>query len=90
MLHGIYIICDYGLYLGGGSYSSIYVPPPVCIFHSHCNVYPCGIYLLSVLLCYVCLFLYPHIPLVLLSANCVKFIHDWMKTFWGVCQSTIN
>ena len=73
----------FGLYFGGGSYSSVYVPPPVCVFHNPCSVYPYDVYLLSVLLCCVCLFLYPCIPLVLLSANCETFIHDWMKTFGG-------
>ena len=24
---------DYGLHFGGGSYSSVYVPPPMCVFH---------------------------------------------------------
>ena len=56
----------------------------MCVFYNLCNVYSCGICLHSVLLYFVCPFLYPHILLVLLSANCVKFIHDWMKTYWGV------
>ena len=81
--------CDYGLYFGGGSYSSVYVPPPIYMLHSPCGMYPCGIYLHSVLLCCVCLFIYTHIPLVLLSANFVTFIHDWMNTFGGVCICVI-
>ena len=80
-LHGIYIVGIFGLYFGGGSYSLVYVPPPMCVFHNPCNVYPCSICLLSVLLYSVCIFLCPHIPLALLSANCVTFIHNWMKTF---------
>ena len=91
ILHGIYIIWNCGVYFCGGFYSSVYVPPPMCIFHSPCSAYPCGIYLLSVLfiLC-VCLFLYTHISLVLLSANCVTFIHDWMKTLGGGCICVIS
>ena len=34
---------DYGLYFGGGSYSSVYVPPPMHIFYCPCNVCPCVI-----------------------------------------------
>ena len=34
---------DYGLYFGGGSYSSVCVPPPMCVFPNPCNVYPCFI-----------------------------------------------
>ena len=30
---------NYGLYFGGGSYSSVYVPPPLYVFHCPCNVY---------------------------------------------------
>ena len=90
ILYGVYIIWIYGLYFGGRSYSSVYVPPPVCIFQSPHSVFPHGIYLLSVLLYCVCLFLYPHVPLVLLSANCVTFIQDWMKTFGGVCICVIS
>ena len=51
------------------------------MFHGACGVYPCSMYLHSVLLCCVCLFLNTHIPQVLPSANCVTFIHDWMVTF---------
>ena len=45
ILHGMYIMRDYGLYFGGGSYSSVYVPPPLHVFHNPCSVYSCGIYL---------------------------------------------
>ena len=33
----------YELYFGGGSYSFLYIPPPICVFHIPCNVYPCFI-----------------------------------------------
>ena len=88
MVYILFVIMVY--ILVGGSYSSVYVPPLVCIIHSPCSVYPCGIYLLSVLLYYVCLFLYPYIPLILLSSICVTFIHDWMKTFGGVCICVLS
>ena len=48
VFHGLYIICGYSLYFGGGSYPSVCVPPPIGMFHSPCSVYPCGIYLFSV------------------------------------------
>ena len=86
----MYIICDYGLNYGGGSYSNVYAPPPLCLFHNTCGIYPCGIYLHSILLYCICLFLSTHIPLVLLFANCVTFIHDWMKPFGGVCICVIS
>ena len=38
----------------------------------------------SSLLCFVCLFLYSHLPLVFLLPISVCFLHAWMKTF-GVC-----
>ena len=40
ILHGVYIM---GImkYILVGSYSSVYVPPPVCVFPFHYNVYPC-------------------------------------------------
>ena len=36
-----------------------------------------------VILYFVCLSLCPHEPLVLLSANCVTFLHDWLKLLGG-------
>ena len=79
----IYIYFVIMVYILVGAYSSVYVPPPVCIFHGPCSVYQCSIYLHSVLLYCVYLFLYAHIPLVSLLANCVTFIHDWMNTSGG-------
>ena len=35
-----YIVCVSGIYIGGGSYSSVYVLQPVCIFMVH-MVYTC-------------------------------------------------
>ena len=73
----------YELHFGGGSYSSIYVPPPMCMFDNPCSVYSCGICLSfdPIIFCMpISLFTQ---PLVLLSTNCVKFIHDWTKTFGG-------
>ena len=37
------------------------------------------------LLCFVYLFLYSHMPLVLLLPLSVCFVHAWMETFGGVC-----
>ena len=86
MVHVLFLIM---VYIWVGTYSPVYVPPPIGMFHSPCSVYPCGIYLHSVLLYCVCLFLSAHTPYVLLSANCVTFIHDWKKTFGGVCICVI-
>ena len=73
---------DCGLYFGGCSYSSVYVPPPLYVF----PVVPMYSYIFfSSLLCFVCLFLSSHMPLVLLLPICVSFLHAWMKTFGGVC-----
>ena len=53
-------------------------------------------YMLVVFICFlsfyicVCLFSYPPISLVLFSAICVTFIHEWMKTFGGVCISVLS
>ena len=53
---------DYGLYFGGGSYSSVYVPPPLYVFPVVLIV--CIPTFFSSLLCFVCLFLDSHLPLV--------------------------
>ena len=57
------LFSDCGLYFGGGSYSSVYVPPPICIIHSSCGVYVCGIYFYFVHLYCVCLFFMHIYPL---------------------------
>ena len=74
---------DCGLCFGGGSYSSVYVPPPLCVFPVVLIV--CiPTFFFSSLLCCVCLFLYLHMPLVLLLPICLcGFLHTWMKTFGG-------
>ena len=43
ILHGVYIMGIMNYILVGGSYSSVYVPPPMCVFPNPCNVYPCFI-----------------------------------------------
>ena len=73
---------DGRLYIGGGSYSSVYVPPPLYVFPVFLMV--CiPTFFFSSLFCFMCLFLYSHMPLVLLLPICVCFIHAWMKTFGG-------
>ena len=72
---------DYGLCFGGGSYSSVYVPPPLYIFPLVLVVYIPSFF--PFLLCFVYLFLNSHMPQVLLFPICVSFIHTWMKTFGG-------
>ena len=74
---------DYGLYFGVGSYSSVYVPPPLYVFPVVLVVYIPPFF--PFLLCFVYLFLNSHVPLVLLFPICVSFIHAWMKTF-GRCM----
>ena len=74
---------DYGLYFGGGSYSSVYVPPPLYVFPVVLMVCIPPFFFFIFLLCFVYLLLDSHIPLVLLLPICVCFIHAWMKTFGG-------
>ena len=74
----------YRLYFGGGSYSFVYVPPPVYVFPVALMMYiPAFFYFPS---CYVlCTYFLIHIPpLFFLLPLCVSFIHAWMKTFGGV------
>ena len=73
---------DYGLYFGGGSYSSVYVPPPLFVFPVVLLICIPSFFV-SFLLCFVYLFLDSHMPLVFLLPICVSFIHTWMKTFEG-------
>ena len=90
ILHGLLFIClflffnitwcmycrDFGLYFGGGPYSSVYVPPPLYVFPVVLIV--CIPTFFPSLLCFVYLFLYSHMPLVLLLPICVSFLHTWM------------
>ena len=74
---------DYGLYFGGGSYSSVYIPTTsVCISCCPYGMYS-FIFFFTFLLCFVYLFLDSHMPLVLLLPICVSFLHAWMKTLGG-------
>ena len=61
---------DCGLYFGGGSYSSVYVPPPLYVFPVILIVCIPTLFFSS-FLCFVCLFLYSHMPLVLLVPICL-------------------
>ena len=79
----VYIICDYGLCFVGGSYSSLSVPPPICMFLSPCSVYPCGIYL------HFCIFilcmpisLYAHTPIFTFFQLCGIY-PQWDENFGG-------
>ena len=74
---------DYGLCFGGGSYSSVYVPPPLYVFPVVLIVCIPTFFFFTFMLCFVYLFLNSHMPLVLLFPICVSFIHTWMKTFGG-------
>ena len=74
---------DCGLYFGGESYSSVYVPPPLYLFPIVLMICIPSFFFFSSLLCFVYLFLCSHMPLVLLLPICVSFIHAWMKTFGG-------
>ena len=74
---------DYGLYFGGGSYSSVYVPPPLFVFPVVLMV--CiPTFFFSSLLCFVCLFLNSHLPLVFLLPICVCFSTRGSKLLGGV------
>ena len=83
ILHGVYIMGAIGCILVGGSYSSVYVPPPVCVFPVALVV--CIPTFFSFYSCFVlCAYFLIHIPpLFFLLPLCVSFIHAWMKTFGG-------
>ena len=81
LLHGVYVIGIMGYVLVGCL---------ILLFMYH-HLYMC--FLLSLILCipsfffflfcFVCLFLFSHMPLSFLFPFCVSFIHAWMKTFGG-------
>ena len=54
---------DYGLCFGGGSYSSVYVPPPMSVFPIVLIVYILVVFIsFPIFLYFVCLFLGSHKP----------------------------
>ena len=82
ILHGVCIIGIMGYVLVGGLIL-LFIYHHLCI--SCCPYGICSyIFFLSSLLCFVCLFLYSHMPLVFLLPFCVCFLHTCMKTF-GWC-----
>ena len=65
---------DYGLSFGGGSYSSVYVPPPMFIFPMILIIcIPTFFLSFPLHLYFVFLFLSYTLPLFLLFFNCVHF-----------------
>ena len=77
---------DYRLYFVGGSYSSVYVPPPLFVFPIVLLI--CILMdFLSFPLIFIFWYTYFLVNIMpgLLFPNCVQFNHDWMKTFGGVC-----
>ena len=76
---------DYGLYFDGGSYSSVYVPPPMFVSPIDLVVYIPVIFLFSFHFIFCIPISWYTFPPVLLFPNCVHFIHDWVKIFGGVC-----
>ena len=71
---------DCGLYCGGGSYSSVYVPPPVSVFPIVPMICIPSCFL-HVMFC-VPVSSFTCTPSLLLTI-CVSFLHAWMKTFGG-------
>ena len=67
---------------GGGSYSAVYVPPPLCLFPVVLIMYIPPFYFLS---CFVCLFLLSPNPLFLLFLPLCVFFPHLDENFWGVC-----
>ena len=66
------------IYIWWGSYSLVYVPPPIGI------VMVLMVYIHIVFLCIVYAYFYTQIyPLYFPSTNSVTFIHNWMKNFRG-------
>ena len=75
---------DYWSSFGGGSYSSVYVPPSISVFPvvlMVCMVCIPAFFFFTFLLCFVYLFLDSHMPLVVLL--CV-FYPCLDENFWGV------
>ena len=77
----VFILWGLWVLFGGGSYSAVYVPPPLCLFPVVLIMYIPPFFLS----CFVYLFLLSHMPLVVLFSPCVCFICAWMKTF-GRCM----
>ena len=78
ILHGV---CVVGImdFFGGGSYSSVYVPPPLCVFPLVLMM--CIPTFFSVMFC-MPISSFTYSPGFLLFQLCV-FVHAWMKTFGG-------
>ena len=64
---------DYRLYFGGGSYSSVYVPPPIYVFPVVLVVY---IPIFSLHIIFGIPISWYTLPKVFLFPNCVEFIRD--------------
>ena len=71
---------DFGLF-GGGSYSAVYVPPPLCLFPMVLIMYIPTFF--SVMFC-MPISSFTYAPSFFFFSSCVCFVHAWMKTF-GVC-----
>ena len=79
ILHGVCVVRIMGYAIGGGSYSSVYVPPPFYVFPM---VLMLHIPLFFSFLCSVYSFLFHCYPYVFFF-QFVCFFHAWMKTFGG-------
>ena len=78
----VYVLWDYELYFGGGSYSSVYVPPPLFVSPVILVVYiPMFFIFLSYYIWYT--YFLVHITLGFIFCNCVSFNHNLMNTFGG-------
>ena len=66
---------------GGGSYSTVYVPPPFCVFPMVLIMY------IPTFFCHVlyAYFFFHICPQFFLLFELCVFVHAWMKTFGGVC-----
>ena len=74
---------DYGLYFGEGSYSSVYVPPPLFVSPVVLVVYtPMFFIFLSYYIWHT--YFLVHFTLGFAFSNLVRFNHNCMKTFGGV------
>ena len=73
ILHGVCVLGIMGYIFGGGSYSSVYVPPPMFVSPVILVVYIPMFFIFPFILYLVCLFLGTHFPQALLFPNCVTF-----------------
>ena len=79
-LHGVCVVRIMGYVFGGGSYSTVYVPPPFYVFPMVFMLHILSFFFFSVFCVLISFSI--STPVFSFSNLCV-FFHAWMKTFGG-------